>query len=219
MDSTDLSTLPLASKTAVDWLMSRFADLWSAKLRRSTDDFYASLHDYSGHTSFYIDLSREGYLVTVKVHGKGVFADPGSKLSEEFKQIITLMHETVPRARQLDAHLEYYLLADPMRLDRNRLRPRVHAHTVMLRHRTIIEYPNMLHALQTETVSGFVVKFDMSLSDVVFDNALENALVRVAESIVRLPTAITIYDAEDGTNFTYVFWDAQIAEEIHGRRL
>jgi hypothetical protein len=216
MDAVSLKNLPLASKSTVNWLMEQFENAWSAKFYRSTRSFSASLYDYSGQSSFFIDISREGDVVTIKVHGKGVYARPGSKLSKEFRNIMMLMNDTESASKDLKGQVhEYVLLQAPVRLDERDEKPSDNTRTVSLLHEVIDTFPEMLEALQTTTLSGFIVRFDMGLSHLLFDKIAKSALGAIAEEIVRLPAAISINDSKFGQSFLNIFYDSDIVEKVH----
>ena len=196
--------------------MEQFENAWSAKLHRSTRAFSASLQDYLGQTAFFIDVLREGDVITIRVHGKGVYARPGSKLSKEFRDIMIFMHDTESMSKDLKgaAH-EYLLLSAPKRLDARKETPVDITHTVALRHEVIDDFSEMMEAVEQTTLSGFVVRFDMALSHVLLDKIAKTSLNLIAEEIVRLPAAISVYDSKLDQTSMRIFYDSDIAEQIH----
>ena len=216
MEAVSLKTLPVAPKSTVNWLMEKFENAWSAKFYRSTRSFAASLFDYSGESSFYIDVSREGDVVDIKVHGKGVFARPDSKLSKRFRDIMILMKDTESTSKDLKGSIhEYVLLTAPARLDGQNKKPVDNAYTVTLRHQVIDTFPEMLEAFQNTTLSGFVVRFDMGLTHLLLDKIAKTALRAIAEDIVRLPAAISLNDSKFGQNILNIFYDSDIVDKVH----
>jgi hypothetical protein len=216
MEAVSLKHLPVAPKSTVNWLMEKFESTWTAKFYRSTRSFTASLFDYSGQSSFFIEVSRESDVVAVKVHGKGVYARPGSRLSKEFMDVMTSMHDTESMSKDLKSSVhEYMLLTAPTRLDRRKQKPLDNAYTVSLRHEVIETFPEMLEALQTTTLSGFIVRFDMALAHVLLDKIAKSALGAIAEDIVRLPAAISVQDSKFGQSSMNIYYDSDIVSTVH----